>query len=617
MTSPSTITLVFSDIEHSTRLAQQLKHLYPEFLEKYRTVIRDAIKKYGGQEIDTAGDGFFMTFVKPQPAIIAIANIQKQFHAQKWAADIGLKVRMGIHTGAALMTESGYTGPEVHLASRICNAAHGGQVILSASTNMFLDENLIPEISSQSLGSYTLKDFDTPNELFQLIIPGASENFPPPRISLEEKRIAVLPFENLTKDQANEYLGNGMAEEIIVALGKIKGLRVASRSSSFAIKDEGRDPLTIGDKLSVHSVLDGRIKANNGSLRVSVELIDTNSALNLWAESYHCTKEEIISVQKKITREISKALQCKVEPEQLSFMEDRQSHNVEAYDYYLRGRRFYLQFSVHGIELAIRMFQKAIEADNNYALAYAGIADCYSFLFQHQKRSSEIINKADEASKKAVELSPSIAEVYVSRGIVLAQLQEYDKAEDLFLYAVEIDPTNFLAWFHYGRTCYALGKLAKAARFFEQANRVEPEDYQSLMLSAQAYDGLGFHELAYTLRHRGVEIAERWLELNPGDTRALYFTANALVFLNQKERSLRLLNRAMLLDPDDSMLLYNAGCIYALLGMETEALSCLESSYKAGLTLRGWYENDNNLDGLRDHPRFIKLMDKMSNDPVE
>lgn len=617
MTSQSVITLVFSDIEHSTRLAQQLMHDYPAFLKKYRTVIREMISKYGGNEIDTAGDGFFMTFDNPQSAIMATAEIQKKLHSQKWATDIGLKVRMGLHTGAALLTESGYTGTEVHLASRICNAAHGGQVLMSESTNRCLDKGLFEDLDSISLGSYNMKDFDDSIVLYQLLIPGTNENFPKPRISLDEKRIAVLPFHNLTKDQDNEYIGNGMAEEIIVALGKIKGLRVASRSSSFSVKDDARDPIEIGNKLGVHSILDGRIKANNGSMRMSVELIDTKSGLNIWSEYYNGTKEEILNVQQSITSKIADALGCGVDPEQLMFMESRQSQNVEAYDYYLRGRRFYYQFSTHGIELALKMFQKAIEADKYYALAYAGIADCYSYLFQHVTRSKEVIHKADMASKKAVQLGPSVAEVYVSRGIVLAQLKEYDKAEDLFLYAVETDPTNFLAWFHYGRTCYAMGKLAKAARFFEQANRVEPEDYQSLMLSAQAYEGLGVHDLAYNLRKRGVEIAERWLELNPGDTRALYFTANALVFLNEKERSLSLLNRAMLLDPDDSMLLYNAGCIYALLGMESEALSCIESSYEAGLTLRGWYENDCNLDSLRDHPRFMKLMDKMSNEILE
>jgi adenylate cyclase len=260
------------------------------------------------------------------------------------------------------------------------------------------------------------------------------------------------------------------------------------------------------------------------------------------------------------------------------------------------------------------MFEKAIEADSTYALAYAGIADCYSFQYQHTARSREVIIKADEASEKATKLAPALAEVYASRGIVMALRQQFDEAEKSFLYAIELDPTLFLGWFHYGRTCFSSGKLDKAARLFEQANRVEPDDYQSILLSAQVYDAIDCNDLAQTLRQRGVTIAEKWLELNPGDTRALYFAANAYVFLNEREKSLSLLQRALSLEPDDSMLLYNAGCVYALLGMKPEAFHCLEGAYKAGLTLRGWYENDSNLDSIRDDPRFVRLLEQMKDD---
>jgi adenylate cyclase len=163
---------------------------------------------------------------------------------------------------------------------------------------------------------------------------------------------------------------------------------------------------------------------------------------------------------------------------------------------------------------------------------------------------------------------------------------------------------------------FTIGKLDKAARLFEQANRVEPDDYQSVLLAAQVHNAIGCSDLARTLRQRAVEIANKRLELNPGDTRALYLSANALVSLNQREKALTLLQRALSLEPGDSMLLYNAACVYALLGMKQEALSCLEGSYEAGLTLRGWYENDPDLDCLRDEPRFQRLLERMKDNPV-
>ncbi len=610
MASQQIITFVFSDIEHSTRLAQKIREYYPEILERYRSVIREAIQGNYGREIDTAGDGFFMTYENPSNAVLAAAKIQKEIHSQKWATEIGLKIRMGIHTGVALATATGYTGVEVHFTSRICNAAHGGQVLISHATQQILESKFMEKPSLSVLGEYILKDFVDPVELFQLNIPGIKSHFPKPRILPDEKRIAVLPFTNLSKNSELEYVGDGLAEEIIVALGKAQGLRVVSRSSAFALKNGNLNAKKVGKKLNVSSVLEGRVKVINDQMKISVELIDTDSGLNIWSGEYDSSKENLLHMQDEITRKITDALECELIPEQQDSIQQRQSHNAEAYDYYLRGRRFYLQFSNRGIELALQMFEKAIEADNTYALAYAGIADCYSFQYQHKVRSREIIDKAAEMSKKAVDLADDLAEVYVSRGIVLAQRQQFKEAEKAFEFAIERDPTLFLGWFHYGRTCFTYGKLDKAARLFEQANRVEPDDYQSILLSAQVYDDID-SDLSITLRERGVVIAEKWLELNPGDTRALYFTANALVFLNQRERSLTLLQRALTLEPNDSMLLYNAGCVYALLGMRSEALNCIEKSYKSGLTLRGWYENDSNIDSLRDDPRFIRLLEQM------
>jgi TolB-like protein/Tfp pilus assembly protein PilF len=610
--SQQTITFVFSDIEHSTRLAQKLHETYPEILERHRTVIRDAISRNGGREIDTAGDGFFMTFEHPQAAVKAAAEIQQEFHTQEWATGIGLKVRMGIHTGAALQTQSGYTGVEVHCASRICDAAYGGQVLISHSTQQYLEqEKIVNDLTLSDLGGFELKDFVYPIELFQLNIPGIERHFPSPRVDPDGKRIAVMPFANLIRDPEYEYLGEGMAEELIIALGKVKGLRVVSRSSSFAIKNEGLNAHQIGEKLHVNAVLEGRLIVKNGQIRISAELIDADNGFNIWSGQFDSAREQLVQIQDEITYQVSEGLGCTLVPEQRDSIQHRQTHNAEAYDYYLRGRRFYLMFSKRGIALAIQMFEKAIEADSTYALPYAGIADCYAYQYQHTDRSKQILEKADAASQKAIELGPSLAEAHAARGIVMTLSGKSEAAERCFQYATEIDPTFFIGWFHYARLCFTCGKFDKAARLFEQANRVEPEDYQSILLAAQSYDDISCPDLATTLRQRGVEIAGKWLGLNPGDTRALYLSANALVFLDQKEESLKLLKRALSLEPDDSMVLYNASCIYALLGMKTEALNCLERSHSAGLTLRGWYENDSNLDSLREEARFIKLLEKM------
>lgn len=611
MISKLITTFVFSDIEHSTRLAQQLREEYPAILERHRAVIRGLIKKYGGKEVDTAGDGFFMTFEKPQCALMAAAEAQQAFYTEKWAKEIRLRVRMGIHTGLALPTSGGVTGVEVHLASRICNAAHGGQILVSQATKKYLPADSNESLDLSRLGAFNLKDFPHPVELFQLSIPGVKTELKGPRIIPDEKRIAVLPFTTLSDKPELEYMGEGIAEEIIINLGKIAGLRVVSRSSAFALKGKDLSATQVGRKLNVSSVLEGRVRMIGDKLIIAVELIDTQSGLNIWSGKYDSSDSDLLHLIDEISQKVGEALNYDLHPKQMEVTQRRQTHNAEAYDYYLRGRRFYLQFSNQGMELALIMFEKAIEADKHYALAYAGMADCYSYQFQHKARSEEIITKAEEASKKGIELAPKLAEAHVSRGIVLSLQGKFQEAEQSFRYAIERDPTLFLGWYHYGRTCFAAGKIDKAARLFEQANRVEPEDYQSILLAAQSYNDIGSKEMARRLRERGVEIAEKRLELNPGDTRALYMAANTLAFLDQPEKSFALIQRALALEPGDSMLLYNAACVYALLGMPQEALNCAEKAFEAGLTLRGWYENDSNLDSIREEPRFKELMKKM------
>ena len=275
MTQKQVITFLFTDIEHSTRLAQQLREDYPALLEKHRSVIRKAILNHDGREIDVAGDGFFITFDNANDAVHTATDIQRIFHTEDWAIKVGLKVRMGVHTGEALTTDTGFTGVQVHCASRVCDAAHGGQVLISLETKEHLTQKLLDDLPVSSLGEFMFKDFYYPCHLYQLNIPGTQENYPEPRIESVDKRIAVLPFDNLSEDADNEHFCEGIAEELIVSLGKIQGLRVISRSSAFALKGENLRAQEVGEKLNVSSVLGGRVRTSNGQMRISVELVDT------------------------------------------------------------------------------------------------------------------------------------------------------------------------------------------------------------------------------------------------------------------------------------------------------------------------------------------------------
>ncbi len=604
-------TFFFSDMEGSTRLAQKLGEAYAGILNHYHLTIRMALVRFHGREIDTAGDGFFAAFEDAGDAVAAAVMAQQAFLNESWAQRIELRVRIGLHTGEAIATPHGFIGLEVHRAARVCSAAHGGQVLLSEATRSEIGDRLPEGVGITELGTFMLKDFESTERLFQLLIPGTPDNFPPPRTSIPTHTIAVMPFRNPGNDPEQEYFCDGMAEEIIIALGKVPGLQVVARSSSFALKGEDLDPRETGRRLGATTLLEGTVRKVGHRLRINAELVDVTTGYNLWSGRFDRQIEDIFSVQDEIARNITTALRVKLTPKQVRSIQYVQTANVDAYDFYLRGRRLYNQFSQQSVVEAKEMFDKAIAEDANYALAYCGLAECYAYLYMYEETSTANLEAARQASLRAIALDPLLAEAYVARGLVLSLNSRYAESEAAFEQAIALDPQLFEAWYWYGRTTFVQGKLDKAVRLFETAHEMRPQDYQSILLAGQVYADLGLEDRARLARQQGVATAEKQLELDPADTRALYLGANGLVALGEKKKGLEWLSRALRLEPDDAMLLYNAGCIFALAGMESEALDSLERSVAAGLSQRGWLENDSNLDTLRQEPRFQRILAKL------
>lgn len=606
------VAFFFSDIEGSTKLITQLGESYPYLVEKYHQTIRNALNKLHGTEVDTAGDGFFAVFPTASLAINAAVMAQWAFHSQPWARKVGLRVRIGIHAGEAVATPNGYIGLEVHRASRVCSAAHGGQVLLSQASIQHIKQGLGEgSLTIQDLGEFILRGFEQPERLYQLVIPGIPSDFPTPRTETPAPSVAVLPFANLSGKPEQDYFGDGMAEEIIIALNKVPGLMVVARSASFSLRGQ-QDIREVGRQLNARAILAGSITKFNGQIRVKAELVDGETGYNLWAGKFDRELSDLFSVQDEIAENIAAALKIKLIAKRVRGVKSRHSSDLQAYDRYLQGRQFFYQFSPQSIEKALLLFQEAIQQDDSYALAYCGLANCYAYLYMYKAKREAYLLAAGKASRTAIELDPILSEAYVAYGHALSLENRYEEAEEAFDRALELDAKLFEARYLFGRLYYAQGKLEQAAYWFEEANRARPEDYQSLLLAGHVYAGLGKTEKARAAQRRGVEVAESSLLLNPHDLRALYLGANGLVALGDKERGLEWLSRALEIEPDDPMLLYNAGCVYAMIGMPDEALDCLEHAYIAGITQSGWYANDNNLDSLRDHPRFIALLKKMS-----
>ena len=424
--------------------------------------------------------------------------------------------------------------------------------------------------------------------------------------------IAVLPFADMSQEKDQAYFCEGIAEELINGLGRIQNLRVASRTSAFKFRGSDTDIREIGRQLGVSTVLEGSVRKAGDRVRITAQLINVTDGYRLWSDRFDREMKDVFAIQDEISESIVEALRVTLSPKERRAIQNVATRDVEAYDYYLKGRKYFYEMSRKSFEYARQMYSKAIEIDPLYALAYAGIADCCSFLFMYADSTDANRSLADQSSKKAVELDPELAEAHASRGLALSMNKKYDDAERHFESAIRHNSKLFEAHYFYARACLAQGKLAKAAQLFERAGEVRPEDYQAPLLLRQVLIGMGAsREETDKALDRALTVVKSHIELNPDDARAHYMGASVLIELGRVEDGLGWAQRALEIDPDEPAVLYNVACCYSLAEKGDEAIDYLEKAVSEGFGYREWLEHDSDWDGIREHPRFKALLDTM------
>jgi TolB-like protein/tetratricopeptide (TPR) repeat protein/tRNA A-37 threonylcarbamoyl transferase component Bud32 len=434
-----------------------------------------------------------------------------------------------------------------------------------------------------------------------------------PRRSGSLKRsIGVLPFIDLSAEKDQDYFCDGMAEEIINALTKIDGLRVAARTSSFAFKGKSEDVRTIGRKLSVETVMEGSVRKVGSRIRVTGQLVNVSDGYHLWSGQFDRELEDVFAIQEEIAGSIVTALRVELSDRERRAIERAPTRDVVAYDYYLRGRKFFYQSNRTGIEFACEMFSKAIKKDGTYSLAYAGLADCHAYLSLYFGGADAEKQKADAASKTALDLDPDLAEAHASRGLALSAARRYLEAEREFETAIVLDPALFEAYYFYARLCFTQGKYEKAVEMYRRAGEVNPEDYQSPSLEAFTYRTMNRMQEAKAACARSLEVIERHVEFNPDDSRAIYLGATALIDLGQRDRAFEWIRRAEAIDPGDPYLIYGVACFYSRMDDADAAVGYFEKALAAGFAHKEWVLHDSDFDSIRDDPRFKSLVDGMN-----
>ncbi len=432
-----------------------------------------------------------------------------------------------------------------------------------------------------------------------------------PRGNASPASIAILPFDNMSDDKENEYFSDGITEELINALVKVKGLNVPARTSVFALKGKKMTVQEIGKELGVDAVVEGSVRKSGDTLRITAQLINVADGYHLWSESYDRQVKDVFAIQDEISRSIVRALQLTLTPTEQQALQKTPTSDVQAYDYYLRGRKLFYLAGRKNWESARVMFSRAIEIDPRYALAYAGVADTSAMLYNFADSSEKNLDAARGASAKALELAPDLAEAHASRGNALMSGKSYTEAEQEFETAMRLDPKLYEAPYFYARTCWIEGKLEKAARLFELAAELRPEDYQALSLLSTVYAALQRPADALAAHERSLAAIKRQLESNPDDVRAIYMGSGDLLALGRTEEALSWGERALAIDPHDQATLYNVACLYSNARRIQRAVDLLEQAVDAGFAQKQWIEHDGDLDPLRNEPRFKALLKRM------
>jgi non-specific serine/threonine protein kinase len=422
------------------------------------------------------------------------------------------------------------------------------------------------------------------------------------------KAIAVLPFGNISPDKESDYFGDGLTEELIVNLSKLKEIRVVPRATSMQYRGTAKDVKTVGRELGTRYILSGNVRKFQDNLRISVELIDIEVEEQIWAETYKGTLADVFDIQEQVSKQIVDALMVKLSPTEKVVLTKRSTDNPEAFDCYLRARDFLYRLTKNNVQFAIQLFQKAIELDHRYAAAYAGLGEGYATLYQYFEANEHLLDKAIEASLKALMYDSSLSEAYAALGLAYFDRKALDEAVTATRKAIELDPNNFIAYWILGRIYHSTDRDVEAVELFRKTITLNPNFYSAHNDLFMVYERLGDAAKRDETLHSLLQFFPGYLSQHPDDARGHMYFAIHLATAGRNAEAKTQGQKALELNPGDSLMMYNAACLYARLGDNHLAVRTLKDAVAAGQEDFDWIKRDPDLDGIRNEPEYLELM---------
>ncbi|HEV2138865.1 MAG TPA: adenylate/guanylate cyclase domain-containing protein [Nitrososphaerales archaeon] len=631
--------IMFTDMVGYTALGQVNESLSLALVDEQRKLIRPILSRHNGKEVKTIGDAFLVEFPSALDGVRCAYDIQRairEFNVPL-PQDRRVHLRVGIHLGDVVENQGDISGDAVNIASRIEPLAEDGGVCLSRPVYDQVQNKF--ELRLASLGPKQLKNVGAPVEVFKMTMPWDEARGAEPAL-LDKKRIAVLPFTNMSPDPSDEYFSDGMTEELITSLSGVNGLSVIARTSVMKYKGAQKGASQVANELNVGTLVEGSVRKAGNKVRITVQLIDAKTESHAWAKNYDKQLDDIFAIQSDVAKQVADVLQVRLLSTDKMKLEKVPTSNIEAYTLYLKGQHYFYKAwgDSERLKTALVHFEEAVANDPNFALAYAQLAYCYNQLgFFGMIPSKEAGEKAKEYVERALELDDSLAEAHQVKGRILRNYEwDFPTAEREFKRAIELSPSFAEA---YGGSALLLSfnrRSAEAIAEVKHALELDPVSGTgagyagTIYLYAGLYDeaieqfsknleiepknvyakgNLGLAHIQRGMVDIGVrEVAEVATIKNPSSQSDL---AYAYAKAGRLEELRKLLERLLDDATRNNELAVAVASAYANLGDADRAVDWLEKAYNEHVSYLVTSNSDFVFDAIRGNHRFQTLMRKV------
>jgi adenylate cyclase len=566
-------------------------------------IVEPAVASQGGRVVKLMGDGALIEFSSVVGAVRCALDIQGAMAERNRAAKAGeaLTYRIGVNSGDVIVEGEDIFGEGVNVAARLQSLAQPGGITLSRTAHEQIAGRIAAEFDD--LGEHQVKDIEKPVHVFA-VRTGIANTVQFAAMASPRIAICVLPFTNTSGDPEQEYFSDGITEDIITDLSKISALSVVSRNTAFSLKGKAVSVSQVARQLRATHILEGSVRKSGQRVRITAQLVEGATDNPIWAERYDRELKDIFALQDEIAEAIVAALKVRLHADEKKAIELRSTSDPEAYKIYLMARQFEMLAHARHRDLIVKLCQKAVEIDPNYARAWALMAIAQSNVALFAANDEDGWDAAD----RALSLDPGLAEAHSAKGRILGDRARLEEALPFHQTALGLDPESYEVNCAAARCLVSLRRYDEAIVCLERATRGFENDVWAAGMLIQCHEALRSPSITASARH-ALARAEKLIAVEPDHGLSLSFGVGAMVALGDLERAKEWAHRAILVDPGNLNMTYNIGCAMIKGGEIEWGLDLIEATVTT--TLRGnlnWIATDNDLDSVREHPRFKRMM---------